>query len=325
MEERIVIVTDTVFPNLDKTREILSPATTLKVLEDSKAQSILEATGDADAVLVTYARITGEMIRHMKRCRIIARYGIGVDNVDVEVATQSGIIVTNVPDYCIEEVSDHTISLLLALGRKLISANAHVHDGLWEMSSVVPIRRLRGSVIGLIGFGRIARQVACKLQAFGMKVVAYDPYVPQEVLRRADVQGMNFEDLLSAADYISIHVPLGPSTSHIFNDVAFRRMKNTAYIINTARGGIIDEGALVKALDAREIAGAALDVLEIEPPFGSPLLGREDVILTPHTSFYSEESLLELQTKVAEEVVRVLNGYLPRNPVNPEVIRRRLD
>jgi D-3-phosphoglycerate dehydrogenase len=323
MEERIVVITDTVFPNLDRTREILSRATELRVLKDSSAASIVEAVGDADSVLVTYAKITGEIVRQMRRCRIIARCGIGVDNVDVEAATRSGIIVTNVPDYCIEEVSDHALALLLAFARKLIPANARAHHGSWEISSVAPLRRLRGSVLGLVGCGRIAQQVACKAQAFGMRVVAYDPYVPAEVLHGAGIQGISFEDLLSSADYISIHVPLGTTTRHIFDRAAFQRMKNTAYIINTARGGIIDESALVQALDAREIAGAALDVLEREPPVGSQLLGREDVILTPHTGFYSEESLLELQTKAAEEVARVLDGHLPRNPVNPEVLRGR--
>lgn len=322
MGKRVTVVTDTVFPNLDTTREILSHVADLKVLEDSSADSIAEATADADSVLVTYAQITGDIIRQMKRCRIIARYGIGVDNVDVEAATQNAIIVTNVPDYCIEEVSDHAVALLLALARKLTSSNMRVHSCNWEMSSVVPIRRLRGSVSGLIGFGRIAQQVASKLQAFGMRLVAYDPYVPAEILNRARVQGLSFEDLLTSADYISIHVPLAATTHHLFDSAAFRRMKNTAYIINTARGGIIDEAALIKALDAREIAGAALDVLEIEPPSKSKLLGRDDVILTPHTSFYSEESLLELQTKAAEEVALVLDGKPPRNPVNPEVIVR---
>jgi D-3-phosphoglycerate dehydrogenase len=320
MGKRVAVVTDTVFPNLDITRQILSPVVDVNVLEDSSANSIAEATTNADAVLVTYAQITGDIIRRMNRCRIIARYGIGVDNVDVEAATEKGIVITNVPDYCIEEVSDHAVALLLALARKLIPSNARVRNGKWEMSSVVPIRRLRGSALGLIGFGRIAQQVASKSQAFGMRVMAYDPYISAEVLNRAGVQGMGFEALLASADYISIHVPLGATTHHLFGAAAFRQMKDTAYIINTARGGIIDEPALIKALDAHEIAGAALDVLEIEPPSKSHLLGRNDVILTPHTSFYSEESLLELQTKAAEEVTRVLQGKPPRNPVNPKAI-----
>lgn len=322
MGKPVTVVTDSVFPNLDRTRQILSPVAELRVLEDSSAESVAEATVEADAVLVTYARITGDAIRRMRRCRIIARYGIGVDNVDVEAATYKGVIVTNVPDYCIEEVSDHAVALLLALARKLVLSNVRVHSGKWEMSSVVPIRRLGGSVLGLIGFGRIAQRVASKVQAFGISVVAYDPYVPPEILGRAGVQGLSFAEVLKAADYISIHVPFAATTHHIFDSAAFRRMKDGAYIINTARGGIIDEAALVAALDAREIAGAALDVLEVEPPSDSKLLGREDVILTPHTSFYSEESLLELQTKAAEEVARALAGKPPRNPVQPQVVIR---
>jgi D-3-phosphoglycerate dehydrogenase len=298
-------------------------AADLSLADQPTPDAIVRVARDADAVLVTYAKITADMIRQMSRCRIIARFGIGVDNVDIGAATAAGIIVTRVPDYCIDEVSDHTLALLLALVRKIPFANSGVHAGRWEMSSVAPIHRLRGRVLGLVGFGRIPQLVAPKAKAFGLKVVTYDPFVPQELVTSAGVERVGFAELLKVSDYISIHTPLMPETEGLFNADVFPQMKPTAYLINTARGPIVDEEALAHALDAGQLAGAALDVLSQEPPTGSPLLGRNNVILTPHMSFYSIESLVELQTKAAEEVVRVLTGQSPCNPVNPEVAKSR--
>jgi D-3-phosphoglycerate dehydrogenase len=323
MASHLVVVSDSVFPNLDPARTVLSAiGADLQVAAEPTPEAIALAATAADALLVTYARITAEMIQRMPRCRIISRFGIGVDNVDIPAATDAGIVVTKVPDYCIDEVSDHAIALLLALVRKIPSSNAQVHGGAWAMSAVVPIHRLRGSVLGLIGFGRIPQLVAPKAQAFGIRVVAFDPYVPAEAAARAGVERVEFAQLLAISDYVSIHSPLLPETRNLFNAEAFRQMKPTAYLINTARGPIVDEAALAAALDAGHLAGAALDVMPQEPPVHSPLVGRADVIITPHTSFYSEESLVELQVKAAEEVVRVLSGHAPRNPVNPEVLQR---
>jgi len=323
MQQLRVGVSDSVFPNLDPAREVLSKiGAELRVAGEPTAEAILGVAADADALLVTYAKITAEMIRQMKRCRIISRFGIGVDNVDIAAATNAGIVVTKVPDYCMDEVSDHAMALLLSLVRKIPYANSLVHAGRWEMPAVVPIHRLRGSVLGLVGFGRIPQLVAPKAQAFGLKVVAFDPYIPQDVMTRAGVEKVEFAELVKMSDYISIHSPLLPETHHLFNADVFRKMKPTAYLVNTARGHIVDDTALAHALDARQLAGAALDVLSQEPPSGSPLFGRNNVILTPHTSFYSVESLVELQIKAAEEVVRVMTKQAPRNPVNPEVLQR---
>jgi D-3-phosphoglycerate dehydrogenase len=280
---------------------------------------------DAYGLLPPYAKITAEMIGQFTRCRIISRFGIGVDNVDIPAATERGIVVTKVPDYCIDEVSDHTMALLLAAVRKIPFANSMVHAGKWEMPAVVPIHRLRGTTLGLVGFGRIPQLVAPKAQSFGMRVVSFDPYIPQEVFARAGVESVEFKELLKISDYISIHSPLLPETQGLFNADAFRQMKPHAYLINTARGPIVDEAALAQALDAGQLAGAALDVMPKEPPPGSPLFGRPNVIITPHTSFYSEESLVDLQTKAAEEVVRVLKGEAPKNPVNPEALKARAE
>jgi D-3-phosphoglycerate dehydrogenase len=317
-----VAVSDSVFPNLNPAREVLSRiGAELLLAEASTPQAIMQVARDADALLVTYAKVTAEMIGQMTRCRIIARFGIGVDNVDIAAATNASIVVTRVPDYCIDEVSDHTMALLLALARKIPFANSRAHAGRWEMPAVVPIHRLRGSVLGLVGFGRIPQLVAPKAKAFGLRVISYDPFVSAETMRRAGVEKVDFSELVKVSDHISIHTPLVPETNHLFNADVFRRMKPTAHLINTARGSVVDEEALARALDEGHLAGAALDVLSQEPPSTSPLFGRDNLILTPHMSFYSAESLIDLQSKAAEEVVRVLTGEAPRNPLNPEALK----
>lgn len=322
MRHPVVAVSDSVFPNLNPAGEVLSRiGAELLLAEASTPQAIMQVARDADALLVTYAKVTAEMIGQMTRCRIIARFGIGVDNVDIAAATNASVVVTRVPDYCIDEVSDHTMALLLALARKIPFANSRAHRGRWEMPAVVPIHRLRGSVLGLVGFGRIPQLVAPKAKVFGLRVISYDPFVSAETMKRAGVERVDFSELVKVSDHISIHTPLVPETNHLFNADVFRRMKPTAHLINTARGSIVDEAALAQALDEGHLAGAALDVLSQEPPSTSPLFGRDNVILTPHMSFYSAESLIDLQTKAAEEVVRVLAGEAPRNPLNPEALK----
>jgi D-3-phosphoglycerate dehydrogenase len=324
MRHPLIAVSDSVFPNLDPTREVLARLDAQLVLaEKPSPDAIVQVARNADALLVTYAKVTAEMIEQMTRCRIIARFGIGVDNVDIPAATNAGIVVTRVPDYCIDEVSDHTMALLLALVRKIPFANSRTHAGRWEMSAVVPIHRLRGSVLGLVGFGRIPQLVVPKAKAFGLRVISYDPFIPEETMNQAGVEKVDFSELVRLSDHISIHTPLGPETRHLFNADVFRKMKPTAHLINTARGSIVDEEALAEALYRGLLAGAALDVLSQEPPSRSPLFGRENVILTPHMSFYSAESLIDLQTRAAQEVVRVLTGQVPRDPVNPEALKSK--
>jgi D-3-phosphoglycerate dehydrogenase / 2-oxoglutarate reductase len=317
MSQPVIAVSDTVFPNLDPAREVLGRiGGELRLATETTPEAILQVAKEADGLLVTYAKITAPMIAQMTRCRVISRFGIGVDNVDLDAATAAGIVVTKVPDYCIDEVSDHALALMMALARKIPSSSAQVHAGRWDMKAVVPIHRLRGSVLGLVGFGRIPQLMAPKAQAFGIRVIAYDPYVPAEVYAAANVASIDFPELIRTSDFVSVHAPLMAETRGLFNAAVLRQMKPSAYLVNTARGPIIDEQALADALDAGHLAGAALDVMTQEPPAGSPLVGRADVIITPHTAFYSEESLVELQTKASEEVVRVLSGEMPRNPVN---------
>jgi D-3-phosphoglycerate dehydrogenase / 2-oxoglutarate reductase len=318
MEKTLVAVADSVFPSLDPARRALARVgAELKLAEAPTNEAILEVARQADGLLVTYATIPGEIIRQLERCRVIARFGIGLDNIDVETATEAGIVVTYVPDYCVEEVSDHAMALLLNLARKVTFADRLVQAGRWEMKAVVPLRRLRGRTLGLVGFGHIPQVLAPKAQAFGLKVIAADPYVADEKLAALGVERVEFDELLTAADYISIHAPLTDETHHLFNADVFRRMKPEALLVNTARGPLVDVAALAEALDRNQLAGAALDVLPEEPPpGGSPLFNRDDVILTPHAAFYSEEALLDLQTKAAEDVARVLSGEPPRYPVN---------
>jgi len=324
MSKPLVIVTDSPFPDLDPAREILSEIDAqLKPLPESTPEAIAQASRKADAVLVTYAKIDEAVIRQMERCRIISRFGIGVDNVDISAATSAGIVVTRVPDYCLEEVADHTFALLLALARKVPFANSLVQAGRWEMSATTPIHRLRGSTLGLLGFGRIPQLVAPRGKAFGMHVIASDPYLSRERKAQTGVEFVPFDDLLRRSDFLSIHSPLVPETLRLFNAETFRKMKPDACLINTARGAIVDDQALAEALDCGVIAGAALDVLPDEPPTNSPILGRNNVIVTPHMSFYSVESLIELQKRAAQEVVRVIRGERPLNPVNAEALQHR--
>jgi len=313
----LIAVTDSPFPSLDPAIAALRRVDPkLRMAKSASADDILEVAREADAVLVTYAKLPGELLRELRRCKVIGRFGLGVDNIDIPAAVELGITVTYVPDYCLREVSDHAMALLLALARKIPFSNWLVQSGRWEVPPVVPLRRLEGQVLGLVGFGNIPRALAPKAQAFGLKVVTHDPYVPADVVRALGVENTSFEDLLSRADFVSVHAPLLPATRGLMNAAAFARMKKGAFLVNTARGPLVDEAALVAALDSGHLAGAALDVVTTEPlPRDSPLLGRDNVILTPHTAFYSVEALEELQTKCASDVARVLSGEAPMYPI----------
>ena len=277
---------------------------------------MLAVARDADAVLVTYARLTGDLLRQLRKCKAIGRFGLGVDNIDVAAARELGITVTYVPDYCMHEVSDHAMALILALCRKVAQSNALVQARRWEMGPLVPIHRLAGRVLGLVGFGNIPRTLAPKAKAFGLRVVAHDPYVSPQALVTAQVEGISLDRLLEISDIVSIHAPLTPATRGLINGEVLQKMKKGALLINTARGPLIDEAALVTALDSGHLGGAALDVVAVEPlPKDSRLVGRDNVLLTPHTAFYSVEALNELQTKCASDVARVLSGEAPVYPV----------
>lgn len=318
MSAPVIAIADSPFPSLDPVKAALAKLNPeFRLSKSSSAEDILEVARDADAIIVCYAKITSEIISQLKNCKVIARTGLGVDNIDIPAAAAKNIIVTYVPDYCLREVSDHAMALLLALARKVTLANKLAQEGRWEMPAVQPINRLEGQVLGLVGFGNIPRTLVPKAKAFGLKVITSDPYVAEEHLKALDVENVSFDELLAQSDFISVHAPLLPQTRHLLNADAFAKMKKGAYIINTARGPLIDETALLAALDSGQIAGAGLDVIETEPmPKDSPLIGRDNLILTPHTGFYSAESLIELQTKAATDVARVLQSEQPVYPAN---------
>jgi D-3-phosphoglycerate dehydrogenase len=285
--------------------------------KSSAVDDILAVARDADAVLVTYAKLPGELLRQLTRCKAIGRFGLGVDNIDLPAAKECGIAVNYVPDYCLSEVSDHAMALLLALARKVTLSNKLVQSGRWEVPPIVPLRRLEGQVLGLIGFGNIPRTLAPKAQAFGLKVITHDPYVSKDVLTQTGVEGVTLDELLARSDFISVHAPLMPATRGLVNTAAFAKMKKGALLINTARGPLVDEAALVAALDSGHLGGAALDVVTTEPLANdSPLIGRDNIILTPHTAFYSVEAMEELQTKCASDVARVLSGDKAVYPIS---------
>jgi D-3-phosphoglycerate dehydrogenase len=318
MPRTLIAVTDSPFPSLDPAKAALARLDPeYRMAKSSSADDILAVARDADAVLVTYAKLPGELLRQLKRCKAIGRFGLGVDNIDLPAAKALGIAVNYVPDYCLREVSDHAMALLLALARKITLSNALVQSGRWEVPPIVPLHRLEGRVLGLIGFGNIPRTLAPKAQAFGLKVITHDPYVAQDVLAKAGVEAVSFVELLARSDFISVHAPLMPATRGLVNAAAFAKMKNGALLINTARGPLVDQGALVAALDSGKLGGAALDVVATEPlAKDSPLLGRDNVIITPHTAFYSVEALEELQTKCASDVARVLSGEKAVYPIS---------
>ena len=317
MPRLLIAVTDSPFPSLDPAKAALKRLDPeLRLAKSASAEDILAVARDADAILVTYAKLPGELLRQLTRCKAIGRFGLGVDNIDLPAAAELDITVTYVPDYCMHEVSDHAMALLLALARKIPLSNALVQVGRWEMPAVVPIHRLTGRVLGLVGFGNIPRALAPKAKAFGLRVATHDPYVSAQTLSAAGVEGVSFDELLAISDFVSIHAPLLPSTRGLFNAEVLRKVKKGAFLINTARGPLLDEDALVAALDSGQLGGAALDVVAVEPlPKDSRLIGRDNVILTPHTAFYSVEALEELQSKCAADVARVLSGEAPVYPV----------
>ena len=318
MANSIIAVADSVFPNLDPAKKALADHMSegFRMSADTSVESILAVATEADALLVTYSQINADVIAGLKNCKAIGRFGIGTDNIDISAATKKGITVCYAPVYCLDEVSDHAMALLLACVRKIPFANARAAEGRWEMPAVAPIGRIRGKILGLIGLGNIPQKIVRKAQAFGIKVIASDPYCQDDIFSNLNVEKVEFDELLNRSDYVSVHAPLTPETENMFNMDAFRKMKETAYLINTARGPLVEINDLATALDAGEIAGAGLDVLPQEPPAkNNPLLGRADVILTPHTGFYSEDALLDLQTTVATDVATILSGREPEYPV----------
>jgi len=312
------VITPHGFPNVNQEKALLAEiGVELEEIKSLDPQEIGELSRDAEVLFVQYAKITKDTIVQLEKCKVIIRYGIGVDNVDLEAAAAKGIYVCNVPHYCGDEVADHTFCLMLAAARKLVSVSRQVQDGNWDFINQLPIYSLAGHVLGLIGCGYIAQKVAVRAQAFGMQVVAYDPWLRSDLADKLNIKLVELEQLCAQSDYISLHIPLTSDTHHFVDAHLMAMMKTGVVLINTARGGLIDEQAAKQALESGHVGMICLDVLEQEPPQDNhPLIDAPQAIITPHMAYYSEASLPRLQKLAAEEAVRVLRGKPPLAPVN---------
>ena len=323
-----VVIADYDYGDVDIERAIVEPAGFELLAAQCKAEEeVIEVARDAAAVVAQYAPISRRVIAELADCRVIARYGTGVDIVDVDAATGHGILVTNVPnDWCENEVADHAMALLLAVARKINVYDRATRGGTWQWQSGAPIHRLRGSILGLLSFGAIARAIAARAGGFGMLVTAHDPYLTDEEIAAAGVRGVSFDELVTESDCLVIQAPLTPQTHHLFDESRLQRMKPTAILINTARGPIVSDRALFRALSEGWIAGAGVDDIEEEPAKvrswrpDSPLLRLDNLVLTPHAAYYSEEAIGTVRRFAAEEVVRVLTGQPPLSPVNADAL-----
>ncbi|WP_202079281.1 NAD(P)-dependent oxidoreductase [Caldalkalibacillus salinus] len=321
MSQFKVVVTDYEYATLDPEKEVLENIGAEIVPAQCRTEEeVIAAAKDADGIINQYAPITRRVIEQLDRCKVIARYGIGVDTIDIKAATEKGIAVGNVTDYCLDEVSDHALALLMSAARKVTVLDRAVKQGTWDYKVGTPIFRLRDRTLGLVGFGKIPQQLAQKAQALGLNVIAYDPYMSPDIAQEKKVTLVSLDELSAQSDFISVHAPLLESTRGMISQPQFELMKSEAILINTSRGPVVDEDALIAALQQNKIAGAALDVLEQEPvPADHPFLSMDQVILNPHVAWYAEESERELKRKTAQNVADTLTGGLPHYLVNKEL------
>lgn len=313
MSKYKVVVSDQVFPSVDIERSLLSEIGADLVVASGDIDQVLDVAVDADAILNTYLPWSADSISRLEKCRIIARYGIGVDNVDLDAARATGIVVTNVPDYSVEEVATHALGLILAALRKVVAADAAVRAGQWSVDNFRPIRRLSTLTVGLVGYGRIARRIAAPLQALGAGIIAHDPYLRPG----ADMPPLlPLGAVLEQADIISLHLPLTGETRGLIGEETLGFVKEGAILVNTSRGPLVDFDAMRKALETGRLSAAALDVFDIEPVDPARIAGIPNLIATPHMAYYSEEALQESQRKATTQVIKVLAGQEPDYRVN---------
>lgn len=320
----IVVITDFDFGDIDiETRILEAIGAKVVGLQSKSEEELFSMAPDCAAMINQYARIGARTIEKMRRCEVIARYGVGVDIVDVEAASAKGIQVTNVRDYCIEEVADHAVAMWLTLARKIPEYNRSTHKGIWQWQSGKPIYRIRDRTMGVVSFGKIGQAIAIRAKAFGVSIIAYDPYVSAEVAAEHDVELVSKPELLARSDYLLMQAPMTPATYHFLSDAEFKAMKSGAIVVNTGRGPTIDNQALYRALTDGKIYAAGLDDPEEEPakranwsPDENPLFSLPNVLVTPHSAYYSEESIFVARETAASEVARVLTGQKPRFPVN---------
>ena len=319
-----VLITDYVWPSTDPERAVLEAGgAEVVVAPDGSEETLAGLARDADAIMTCFAQVTENVVRAAERCQVIGRFGVGVDNIAVATATEMGIAVTYVPDYCVDEVSDHVMALLLAWNRRIALFDRSVKERGWGSQPLtMRMMRLRGKTIGIVGFGRIGQAVAVKAGAFGMNVLAADPFVDASVVESCGGSLVELERLLGDSEFVSLHTPLSDGTRNMIGRDELAAMRRDAFLINAARGPLIDEEALYNALSSGDIAGAGLDVMvDNVPSQDHPLLAMENVIITPHVAFFSQESTLELEQRAAAEVVRVMHGEMPDNLVNSAVLQ----
>jgi D-3-phosphoglycerate dehydrogenase len=319
-----VVITDAEYPSFDMEKKVFAQSNVdLVKCQCTTEEELIRNCRGADALLNQYAKLTPRVIEQLDHVKIIARYGIGVDNVNLNVATKKNIFVTNVV-YDICDVADHTIMLMLALTRKIFRVDKSIKKIEWDWKQFHPIPRIKGKTVGIIGLGRVGRQVARRLHGFDVQLLACDPYIPADVFTTYHAKQVDYETLLKLSDIVTLHVPLTTETRNMISSHELQMMKKTAIIINCARGGIVNETALCEALKKKIIAGAGLDVLEHEPiTKDNPLLQDDNVIITPHMGWYSEDTVDEVQRIAAEQVLQCLQGKIPTNLVNTEVLKQR--
>lgn len=313
-----VLYTDHGFASIATEKQIIEAADAELIVAPCKTPAeVIALAADAEALLVQWAPITADVIRALHRCKVIVRLGIGVDNVEIAAATAHGIPVCNVPDYCIDEVADHTVALALTLARQIPFVDRRVRDNVWKITPPAPMPAFKDMTFATMGFGRIAQAVHQRMQSFGCTSIAHDPFVSRELLQSARVAAKTLDEIFATADILSLHCPLTSDTHHLVNPARLRQMKPTAILINTARGPLVETVALAEALHAGQIAGAGLDVFEQEPlPDDHPLRFCKNAMLTSHIAWYSERSVPALQRKAAEEIVRGLRGEPLKNQIN---------
>ncbi len=318
-----VVITDYQYTDIDTERRIITKSgAQLYDYQCKTEEELIAATQDADAVIVQYCKMTPKVISNLKHCKVIIKYGIGVDNIDLEAATKQGVYVANVPAYGVEEVANHTMAFLLSWARALPVLTNQLRNGVWGYGNCNPVKRLSTCTLGLLGFGRIPMQVAKRANAFNMHVLVYDPFVSEEAIRQNGAVPADLDTIFQQSDFLSVHCPMTEATKHLINKNTLAKMKNTAYVINTARGGVICEADLAEALKSGVIAGAAVDVYESEPIGADhPLLSLPNVIATSHLAWYSEQAIRDVQRMAAEEVVHVLAGNPPTSLMNKELLK----
>jgi len=314
----LVLVTDHPAPTTDIEAELLAAiGARLEVAPTGSEAELVAMVAEADAILTCFRHVTPAVVRAGRQLRVIGRYGVGVDNIAVETATELGIPVTNVPVYCTDEVAEHALALLLALARGVVAYDASVRAGGWDIATAMPLHRLAGSTLGVVGFGQIGQAVAKRARAMGMTVLVASRSATLDDVAPFDAELSDLDDLLRRSDAVSLHVPSTAETHHLIDADRLALMRRSAFLINCARGAVVDLDALAAALRAGRLAGAGLDVFEPERlPVDHPLVGLPNTVLTPHVAFYSEESIAELQRQATQNVVDVLSGRVPANVVN---------